>query len=203
MPASRLGLLGGTFDPPHIGHLVAARDAAEALGLDRVLWVVAGRPPHKRYEEVSPASVRLEMARAAVVGDNLLGVSDVELQREGPTYTVDTLRQLRGTSQGSDLFFLMGADQVVELDTWREPEALPALATLVALDREGREARVPSPLKLSSGATVDFRWVRVTRLDVSSTDIRQRVRDGRSIRYLVPPEVQRIIEKHRLYRTTS
>lgn len=198
-----MGLFGGTFDPPHLGHLVAAQDAAEELALDRVLLVVAGLPPHKIDEPISPASIRYEMVRAAVGKGGLLDVSDVEMRREGPTFTVDTLRHFRRTSPESDLYFLMGADQLAELRTWREPESLGSLATLVAMDREGVDPEETTPLEVESGVRVDFLRVPVTRLDLSSTDVRKRLRDGRSIRYLVPREVERIIERHRLYRTIS
>jgi len=188
----RLGLFGGTFDPPHVGHLVVAQDVVDALHLDRLLFVPAGVPPHKLDREISPAEVRLEMVRAVTAGNPAFGVSDVELSRVGPSYTVDTLAHFRQLNPEAEIFFVLGADQAAAFDTWKEPERVASLATLVVLAREG--FRVPKG---------EFVPVHVTRLDISATEIRGRVREGRSIRYLVPDEVRNIIEGNRLYRARS
>jgi len=197
----RLGLFGGTFDPLHLGHLVVAQDAVERLALDRLLFVVAGLPPHKVRDSLSPPELRLEMVRAAVAGNPAFGVSAVEMERPGPTYTVDTLRAFRDMHPETELFFLLGADQLAEFHEWREPEAIASLATLVAMAREGSGVDPVSTMTLPADLKVDFVRIPVTRLDVSSTDIRGRVREGRSVRYLVPPEVRRIMEDHGLYRS--
>jgi len=188
----RLGLFGGTFDPPHLGHLVVAQDVVEGLQLDRLLFVPAGVPPHKLGREISPAEIRLEMVRALTAGNQAFEVSDAELSRVGPSYTVDTLAYFRRLYPNAEIFFVLGADQAAAFDTWREPEKVAALANLVVLAREG--IQVPEE---------EFVPVPVTRLDISATGIRERVREGRSIRYLVPDEVRKIIEGNRLYRARS
>lgn len=192
MSSLRLGIFGGTFDPPHLGHLVVAQDVAELLRLDRFLFVPAGAPPHKTDRTVSPAPVRLAMVRALVAGNGAFEVSDLEVAREGPSYTVDTLARVREAHPGAEIFFVMGADQAASLDTWRRPEEVSSLATLVVMDRGGSEV---------SG--VRFMSVSVTRVDISATEIRERVRTGRPIRYLVPDEVREIIKHSRLYRAES
>jgi nicotinate-nucleotide adenylyltransferase len=190
----RIGVLGGTFDPPHVGHLAVARDAAEALGLTRVLLVVAARPPHKSALPLSPAEVRLAMVEAAVRGDPLLEASDLELRRAGPSYTVDTLRQLRAAHPGARLFLLLGVDQWRALGGWKEPREIAGLATLAVMAREGQHPGDADP-----GIGVSYQSVQVRRLDVSSTELRARVRVGRPIRDLVPDPVRNIIEREGLY----
>jgi len=190
----RIALFGGTFDPPHHGHLVVAQDVAEALELDALYLVPSGTPPHKREAPVSPALVRLEMVRAAIDGDLRLHASEIELRREGPSYTVDTLRAVRERRSGAELFFLLGADQFAELDTWKEPEEVARLARLTVLTRGGEDPSTAGPR-----VEVPHDSVPVTRIDVSSTRIRERVRAGRPIRYLVPEAVRRIIQRERLY----
>ncbi len=193
-----LALLGGTFDPPHVGHLIVAAAAAHELGADRLLLVPARVPPLKE-RSVTPAAIRLEMIRSAVADDPVLGVDDRELRREGTSYTVDTLRELReelgGGEPEREITFLMGADQLAELPRWREPEEVARLARLVVMARAGEE-----PAEVDSGLEVAYEAVEVPRIDLSSTDIRRRVREGRPIRYLVPEPVREIIEWERLYR---
>jgi nicotinate-nucleotide adenylyltransferase len=190
----RVGIFGGTFDPFHMGHLVVAQDVAEVLELDRMIFVPAGVPPHKQVGEVSPAPLRWAMVRAGIGDDPRFGASDLELRRPGPSYTVDTLRQLREERVGRELFFLMGSDQLAEFHRWREPEEVGRLATLVVMAREGDDPTV-------SNARVEVvpMVVPVTRIDLSATRVRNRVREGRSIRYLVPDPVRRIILDERLY----
>lgn len=183
------GLFGGTFDPPHIGHLVAAREALERLGLDRVAFVPAAQPPHKPGRGVTAAAHRLAMLQAALTDEPRFEIEEMELQRPGPSYTVDTLRTMRGVRPEDQLVLLLGADQYAELQTWREPEAVATLARLVVVARAG-EAPAPGVERLE-----------MPRLDVSSTLVRERVGRGLSVRWLVPPAVEQYIEIHRLYRT--
>ncbi|MBI4543840.1 MAG: nicotinate-nucleotide adenylyltransferase [Gemmatimonadetes bacterium] len=192
----RLGILGGTFDPPHIGHLIAAQDAWSALELDRVVFVPAGRPPHKPGRAISPAAVRLAMLRVATAGDARFEVSDLELRRSGPSYSVDTLRELRERYPGVALFFLVGADQLREMHSWRAPEEIARLATVVMLARGGVRRAEPA-------VAVPYTVLPVTRVDVSATEIRRRVAAGESIRYLVPLEVVTLIEQNGLYRPAA
>lgn len=199
----RLGLFGGTFDPPHFGHLVIAQEVAEQLSLDRLLFLVAGLPPHKLGDVLSPSSIRVEMARAAVKGNPLFEVSDIELDREGPSYTVDTLRHFRATYRDAELFFLLGADQMAEFHEWHEPDAVAELATVVAVHRDGVDPEALPPVAVGPGEELKFLSPRVTRVDLSSSEVRARVRAQRSIQYLVPEGVRRIIETHCLYRSIS
>lgn len=189
MSPLRLGLFGGSFDPPHLGHLVVAQDVAEFLNLDRLIFLPAGNPPHKLDRSLAPAPLRVEMVRSLAERDARFGVSEVEVSRAGPSYTVDTLRHYRELHPEAELFFVMGADQAVTLDSWHEPGEVSALATLVVMARDGTEA-----------PEGDFLSAPVTRLDISSSAIRARVRNGRPIRYLVPDTVREIIESNRLYR---
>jgi nicotinate-nucleotide adenylyltransferase len=187
----KIGIFGGTFDPPHVGHLIAAQDALIVLGLDKVLFVPARVPPHKQQENVSPAAVRLRMLEAATRGDDRFEISDVELKRTGPSYTVDTLRELKAMHPADQLFLLIGVDQVREFRTWREPDQVLELARLVMLERGGAEA--------SAAGDIVHQNVAVTRIDVSSTLVRERVAAGAPIRYLVPAPVAEIIAADRLY----
>ena len=187
----RRGVYGGTFDPPHLGHLVAASEACEALALDRVLWVPSAVHPLKGGAVRTPPGLRLEMVKAAIADDPRFAADDLELRREGPSYTADTLRELRAREPGAELFFITGADILRELPRWREPEQVLRLATLVVVSRAGEA--------LPESGGVPARAVPITRVDVSSTEVRRRAAAGRSIRYLVPGAVRAIIERERLY----
>lgn len=190
----KVGIFGGSFDPPHLGHLIVAQDACVGLGLDRVLWMPAAVPPHKQDREVTPPSVRLEMVGAAIAGDARFAVSEAEVRRPGPSWTVETLRGLRASEGDAELLLLLGADQYREFHTWREPEAILELARIVVLSREG-EMGDEGP-----AASLEHRRQPVTRIDISSTAIRRRVARGEPIRYLVRPEVEAIIRRENLYR---
>jgi nicotinate-nucleotide adenylyltransferase len=203
----RLGLFGGTFDPPHNGHLLVACDAAIALRLDRVVFVPAAQPPHKQQAEVTDAAIRARMLRLALEGEPRFCFDTLELDRPGPSYTIDTLRELR-SGRGGDWTVLMGADQFAEFDSWREPEEILRMATVGVIQR-GEPIRIDSPATaLPAGAGVPFAHeispgvlqVRVTRIDVSSTMIRARIAAGVSIRYLVPPAIEAMIAELGLYR---
>ncbi len=194
-PPPRIGIFGGTFDPPHRGHVTAARDVADALQLDRVLWIPCGAPPHKARPDLTPARIRLEMAQAAAEADPRFQVCDVELRREGPSYTVDTLRELRRRHPEGELFLIIGQDEYEVFDTWRAPEDIVRLATLVVLNRgaerpEARHAFLP-PERV--------RFVRVTPVELSATDVRARVAAGESVEGDVPPGVWAVIRREGLY----
>jgi nicotinate-nucleotide adenylyltransferase len=191
---SRIGVLGGTFDPVHIGHVVVGVEVRAALGLDRVLLVVAGSPWQKVGERaVTPATDRLAVVAAAVAEVPGLEVSSIEVERSGPTYTADTLADLgRG---GDELFLIVGADVAGQLDTWVRPEEVRALATLVVVDRAGGAAPVEALRR--EGWRVEA--VDVPALEVSSSDLRRRRVAGRPIDGLVPPAAVREIERRGLY----
>ena len=187
----KVGILGGTFDPPHHGHLIAAQDAIIDLELDKVIFIPAAVPPHKQRNNVTAPAVRLRMIEAATRDDGRFEVSDIELRRTGPSYTVDTLRELRAARPTDQLFLLLGVDQVRDFESWREPKEVLKYAALVMLARAGIED--------DGGRDIVEQTVRVTRIDISSTLVRERVRAGRPIRYLVPAAVEKIIADERLY----
>lgn len=186
--AERVGVLGGTFDPPHVGHAVVAQDVWEQLELDRLLIIPTASPPHR--EAVLPGVVRLELTRALFRGTPGLEVSAMELERAGKSFTVDTLERLRTGLENGELFFVMGVDQLAVIDTWHQYRRLPGLATMAVMRRAGQEPQLPD-------AVADFAYitVNVTRIDVSSTNVRQRLREGRSIRYLVPEPIREQVEQ--------
>lgn len=185
-----LGVFGGTFDPPHVAHLIVAQDVYEAFDLEAVLFVPAGIPPHKTDETVSPAEARLAMLRAAVGDDPRFRISGIELRREGPSYTVDTLRELLEEEPDRELRLIIGADQLAEFGSWKEPGAIAGLARVTVMNR-GDDDLHPG---------VEYDTVRVPRIALSSTLVRERVARGRPIRYLVPDGVVEIIEGRGLYR---
>ena len=193
--AARVGVLGGTFDPPHIGHLRVAEAARDTLGLDRVLWVPAATNPLKQGRPQTPAAHRLAMVRLATADHEAFEVSDLEVAREGVSYTVDTLRALRDARPGLAWTLLVGGDSLASFARWREPEAILDLAALAVYPRPGADlAGVPSDL-LARAKVLD-----VPLLDVSSTAIRDLLRAGRSVRYLVPDAVRAYAAEHALYR---
>jgi len=199
----RIGLLGGTFDPPHLGHLLVAQEAVQQLSLSTLLFLVANRPPHKEGESLSSPVIRGELARAAVQGNPAFEVSEVEFEREGPSFTVDTLRYFRSIHPDARLFFILGADQLADFHEWREPDQILDLATLVGVARDGAEPEGVAAPRLPSGREVKFRTLTVPRVDISASDIRERVASGQSIRYRVPEAVNELIERYRLYRAIS
>jgi nicotinate-nucleotide adenylyltransferase len=191
----RVGLFGGTFDPPHVGHLSVAGDVAEALDLSEVVWMPAAVPPHKVSEEVTAAPVRLAMVQAAASGDPRFRVSTLEVERGGASYTVDTLRKLCAEAPDIDWHLILGVDQYREFSTWKKPEEVRSLATLVVMNREGSSAVEPGSTTSDGLVTVA-----VTRVDISSTEIRDRVRAGGDISDHVPVAVADIIDSEGLYR---
>lgn len=191
----RIGVFGGTFDPPHIGHLSAAVEVGDLLGLDRILLTVANHPWQKLGTRgITPAHLRLEMVRVAVADLDLLEASDLEIRRGGDSYTVDTLVQLRRLHPDAELFVILGADAAALIPTWGRAEELWDLATVVAYERVGDVAVPDTEVPPAVVRT------HVPRLEVSSTEIRRRVVAGRPIDVLCPAEVIRIITAHGLYR---
>ena len=195
----RIGVIGGTFDPIHYAHLVAAQEAAWVLKLDEVTFIPARQPPHKEGEPVTEAHHRLAMTRCAIEGNPIFTISTIEMDRTGPSYTVDTLRQLR--EQGLDVSFIVGMDSLADLPTWHDPEGVLALAEVVAVHRGGWErvdlATLEATLPAAKGRV---KVIPIPALDVSSTEIRGRVARGHPIRYLVPDSVAAYIEANGLYR---
>lgn len=197
---TRIGLLGGSFNPPHIGHLVCAQEALHGLGLDRVDLVPVHAPPHKALEAEPGVEVRVELCHRAVAGDPRLGVSRVDADRPGPSYTVDTLRELHARTPEAQLIFIVGGDMAHSLPTWHDPEGVLALAELGVAEREGvRRADIAERVAGLRGAD-RLRFFDMPRIDVSSSLIRRRVAAGLPIRYLVPDGVAEHIERSGLYR---
>ena len=196
----KIGILGGTFNPPHLGHLAIAQEAHAQLGLDKVVLMPVFLPPHKELSDDPGAEARYELCRLAVAKDERFAVSRIELDRGGPSYTVDTLRQIHAGSPGDDLTFIVGGDVAQGLPSWREPEALLDLATIAVAEREGiRRHDIAERVSALPGAhrLVFFDF---PRMDISSSSIRRRVREGRPIRYLVPDDVARLIGARGYYR---
>jgi nicotinate-nucleotide adenylyltransferase len=187
----RIAVFGGSFDPVHLGHLIVAAEAHRALGLDRVRLIPAGRHPFKDAERPAPAADRLAMLRLAVADDGRFVVDDRELRRPGPSYTVDTLRELRSEHPEDALSLLVGADAAHDLAAWREASAIPELAEVVVLTRPG----VVPPRHAIVGRVLE-----VPAIDISASLVRDRCRRGESVRYLVPEAVARYIAERRLYR---
>jgi nicotinate-nucleotide adenylyltransferase len=193
----RIGIFGGTFDPPHVGHVTVARDVADALALDRVLWIPARVSPHKLRRTVSTPPVRLAMVRAAAAEDPRFRVSELELERSGPSYTVDTLRELRARWPEAELFLILGADQLRAFASWRAPGEILRLATPVLMDRDGEDAAALAPDLPGMERAVH---VPVTRVDVSATRVREAVAAGEDVSGMVPAGVRAVIEGEGLYR---
>ena len=214
---TRIGVLGGTFNPIHLGHLRAAEEVAEALGLERVLLVPSAQPPHKSGGSgpLAPGAIRLAWVEAACAGNPRLAACDLEVARGGASYTVETLRALVDSGVTARPVFIIGSDAFAELASWREPKQLFALADFAVITRPGTPGRlrdwIPEPLRADFELLPDgdaarhratggsLRSVAIPALAISSSEIRERVRSGRSIRYLVPEEVRRDIEASGVY----
>jgi nicotinate-nucleotide adenylyltransferase len=193
---SRTGVFGGTFDPPHLGHLIVAQDVLEAMDFDRLLLVPAGVPPHTPEAAPAPGELRARMLEAAVADHGRIEVSRIELERSGPSYTVDTLTAMRASAPEDELFLVIGSDQLRTLATWRAPLEVARLAKLVVMSRGGT-----FPDESQNDLNVPFRSVAVTRVDVSSSEVRRRIALGRSVRWWVPNGVLEIIREEKLYGT--
>jgi nicotinate-nucleotide adenylyltransferase len=196
----RVGIMGGTFNPPHLGHLVCAQEAYLQLELDRVMLIPARTPPHKAVDAEPGAEHRLELCRRAVDGDGRFAVSDLEVARSGPSYTVDTLEELSLRNPDHDLFLILGGDVAAGLPHWHRPERVLSLATVAVAKRRGtpRVSVEHALAGLPGGERAQF--FRMPRIAISSTMIRRRISRGEPIRYLVPDSVSDYISEHSLYR---
>ncbi len=187
----KIGILGGTFNPIHIGHLILAEEAREKLRLDKVIFVPACLPPHKDNADIAPARARFEMVKLAIRGNKSFGVSDTEIRRDGRSYTIDTLKEFKRLYPGDELFFLIGSDLLKYLEEWKELSDIVKIIKFVAATRPGYPLeKIPAYI-----TTLPIRAV-----DVSGFEIRQAISSGRSFRYLVPEAVLRYINKKGLYR---
>ncbi|GAC1319921.1 MAG: nicotinate-nucleotide adenylyltransferase [Thermoleophilaceae bacterium] len=195
----RLGVFGGVFNPPHLGHLILAQEAFVQLRLEAVAFVPIGQATHRQIEQDPGAELRFTMCAQALAGDERFDISRVEIDREGPSYTVDTLRELQRNSPAEDLYLLIGGDQAAALGSWHAPDEILSLARVAVAERDGwRREEISERLAgLPSGDRLEF--FDMPRVEVSSTLVRRRVRAGEPIRYLVPDAVARLIAEHRLY----
>jgi nicotinate-nucleotide adenylyltransferase len=199
--AGRIGILGGTFDPPHIGHLWLATLAADALNLDRILFMPAAQPPNKRQQPLTRATDRLLMTRLAITGEPRFGLTMIEMERPGPSYTIDSVEQLQASYPDAQLFLVMAADSLRQIDTWREPDRLLSMIEWAVGPRPGTEMPTAEGLRERFGpAAGRIHLVDGPSLDVSSSQIRERVAGGHAIRYLVPRAIEELIASRRLYR---
>lgn len=200
--ARRIGILGGTFDPIHCGHLVVAKECLKQLGLSEVRFVPAGEPPHKRDRAISPAADRVAMVELAIAASPCFRLSRVDVDRPGASYSVDTVRQTRAeVGPDADLYFIVGQDLLVDLPSWHDPERLLELCQIVAVNRPGYPrvdlSRLGFPLE-AAGDRITF--VDISASDVAASEVRRRVAEGRPITSLVPEPVQRYIAARGLYR---
>lgn len=193
----RIGIFGGTFDPPHIGHLIIAERARVQLQLDRVFFVPAYLPPHKRGRASATPSDRLKMVQLAVRGNAGFAVSDVELKRKGISYTIDTVKEMRRNYPGAEIYLILGSDNLLDFHTWKSYRELLGLTRLIVYPRGQRRMQRPSQLRKAR-----IHFLRGMLFDISSSAIRQLVRTKSSIRYLVSAEVERYIVSRKLYRRT-
>lgn len=197
---ARIGILGGTFNPPHLGHLLCAQEALVQLALDSVVLVPAGSPPHKEVPVDPGAGHRAALCEAAVAGDDRFAVSRVEIERAGASYSVDTLRDLHAREPEHELTFIVGGDMAHSFPEWRDPEAVLELAELGVAEREGvRRADITERLLPLRGAAERVRFFDMPRLDISSSLVRRRAAAGWPVRYLVPDGVADYMARERLY----
>lgn len=198
----RLGIMGGTFDPIHYGHLVTAEGARYSFGLDRVIFVPSGRPPHKPGHIVSDPLDRYKMTCLAVASNPFFCASAIEVERPGPSFTIDTVRAVMELYPGAKIYFITGADALLEIFKWKDFDILLTICNFVAATRPGYrlfELREKTA-SLPSGLKQNISYMEVPALAISSTEIRQRVCDGRPVKYLLPESVEDYIKKNKLYR---
>jgi nicotinate-nucleotide adenylyltransferase len=200
----RLGVFGGTFDPAHTGHLILAEQCREQGRLDRVLFVPAARPPHKQDAPLTPFAQRVEMLELAVAGQPAFRVDDLEKDRPGPSFTVHTLEELRRRHPGDEFFLLLGSDTLHDLKHWYQPERIAELAGFLVMLRPDwpafSEDELAAALNLPDRAALRYQRVQTPLIDISSRDLRRRVAEGRSVRYLLPRAVEAYINDKHLYR---
>jgi nicotinate-nucleotide adenylyltransferase len=194
-----VGILGGTFNPPHVGHLICAQEAVVQLELDTVVWMPAGVPPHREVEDDPGPEARYEMCELTIAGDERFSMSRLEIDRAGPSYMADTLRELRAASPDDELFLLLGGDQAASLRSWHEPEEVLSLATIAVVERSGWPRPAIGVTLSGLRGAERLRFFEMPRIDISSSMIRRRAREGKPIRYLVTDKVANYIGAQSLY----
>lgn len=197
----RLGIFGGTFDPPHIGHQILAAEAYDQLNLDKVLWVLTPNPPHKNDQEITSLEARLKMVKASIAENERFELSRVEMDRQPPHYSVDTLSILAERYPSAELIYLVGSDSLIDLHTWHKPdEFVAACDGIGVMCRPGEELELRKLEEQTPGVSAKLLFIDAPLLEISSTEIRSRIVKGLTYRYYLPEVVYRIIEDDRLYR---
>jgi len=196
-----IGLFGGTFDPPHIGHLILSAETGSQLGLDRLLWVLSPNPPHKKSQSITSLEHRLAMVKIAISDNRLFELSTVEIDHPDPYYALDTVKLISEQNPAADLAYIMGGDSLHDLPAWHRPaDLVVALRFIGVMRRPGDSIDLPALEKLIPGLTAKVRFVDAPLLDIAAHEIRQRIADGRPFRYFLPPAVYEYIVEHDLYR---
>jgi nicotinate-nucleotide adenylyltransferase len=197
---ARLGVFGGTFDPPHIGHLILASEAIDQLNLSRVLWVLTPDPPHKKGQVITALPFRKRMLRAAMAGNSIFEISDVDIDRQPPHYAVETVSLLRQENPAAELIYLMGSDSAHDLPNWHNPlEFVGACDALGVMCRPDNDIDLTEIEGVIPGVSAKVQFIRAPLLEISSCEIRDRIALHRPYRYFLPVEVYNIIQKERLY----
>ena len=201
----RIGVFGGTFDPVHLAHLILAEQCREQAALDQILFIPAARPPHKQDQDIASFDRRVEMLALALAGNPAFRVDELEKNRAGPSYTVDTLTELKSRQPEAQLFLIVGSDTLHELATWRQPERILELAKLLVVTRPGFPMLDCEPLRqaLNLSRPIEVQPILSPLIDIASREIRRRVATGQSIRYLVPRSVEMYIKEKGLYEKGS
>ncbi|MGI6570464.1 MAG: nicotinate-nucleotide adenylyltransferase [Caldicoprobacterales bacterium] len=202
MGNKRIGIMGGTFDPVHIGHLFIAEAVRDAFSLERVIFVPTGDPPHKKTSRLTPGLLRVEMLEHAICGNPFFQVSSMEVERKGTTYTIDTLKELTAQWPAARLYYIIGGDTLLDLKNWRSFEEVARLCSFLAYQRPGFEGETleKEAERLSEDFGAEIHIFEGPHLDISSRSIRRRLAQNRTIRYLVPDRVVKYIKEHNLYR---
>ena len=199
-----LGLFGGTFDPPHIGHLILSAETYAQLGFDRLLWILTPDPPHKQGQPITPLEHRLAMVKLAISDDRRFELTTVDLDRPGPHYALDTVKIISEQNPAADLVYLMGGDSLRDLPSWHRPaDLVAALRFIGVMRRTGDSIDLPALEKIIPGLTAKVRFVDAPKFDIAAHEIRQRVADGRPFRYFLPPAVYGYIVEHNLYQSAE
>jgi nicotinate-nucleotide adenylyltransferase len=198
---TRLGIFGGTFDPPHIAHLILAAEAHSQLSLDRLLWVLTPTPPHKHELEITPLVDRLPMLQSAIDGDADFELSRVDIERQPPHYALDSVRLIRQMNPQAELFYLMGGDSLHDLHTWHKAGEFVAACDFIGVMRRPDDGVLLLAVEEQIPEIQDkLRFIDAPRLEISASEIRRRISEGRPFRYFLPPEVYKFIQEHNLYR---
>lgn len=197
----RLGIFGGTFDPPHVGHLILAAESFEQLHLDRLLWVLTAQPPHKLDQSITPLDLRFELVKCAIEDNPKFEISRIEIDRPGPHFAYETVQLLAGQYPGAELFYIIGGDSLRDLPTWRDPQKLISSITALGVMRRPRTRIDLSWLdEQIPGLSKKILFINTPQLDISSSQVRKRAADGKTYRYFLPEAVYQLVVSNHLYR---